>query len=72
MVFRVHLTQVQHFEAVKDNWRPLIPTTQDELEKSPVNVVANYWNQYPEKRMSGTEVNEKLKMLLKKVSLNYI
>ena len=28
MVFRVHLTQVQHFEAVKNNWRPLIPTTQ--------------------------------------------
>ena len=42
--FRVYLAQVQHFEAVKDNWRPLIPTTQDELEKSPVNIVANYWN----------------------------
>ena len=39
--FYVHLTQVQHFEVVKDNWHPLIPTTQDELEKSLVNIIVN-------------------------------
>lgn len=51
--FRVHLIQVQHFEAVKDNWRPLIPTTQDELEKSLINIVVSCWDQYPEKECLG-------------------
>ena len=36
-----NLTQVQHFEPIKNNWRPLIPTTQDELDKSLINIVFN-------------------------------
>ena len=36
-----NLTQVQHFEAIKNNWRPLIPITQDELDKSLINIVVN-------------------------------
>ena len=72
MDFRIHLTQVQHFETIKNNWSPLIPTTQDELEKSLINMVVNCRDQNPEKRMSAVEVNEKLKMLMKKVSLNCI
>ena len=70
--FCIHLTQVQHFEAIKNNWRPLIPTAQDELDKSLINIVVNCWDQNPEKRMSAVEVNEKLKILMKKVSLNCI